>query len=94
MLKFVFFVYLPHSLLADTSKKLQVVDSTIMLNPSHLTKANGAGTFARLSVYPMERGELERRVDESLTKGLPELHTEDNIEHRVWERCRVDIVKI
>ncbi|KAM0746375.1 DNA polymerase alpha, subunit B [Meredithblackwellia eburnea MCA 4105] len=65
----------------------KIVDSTIMINPSFLTKGNSPGTFARLTIHPMEKDELERRVTD-------EEEPDEVIEHRVWDRCRVDIVKI
>lgn len=63
----------------------QIVDSTIMINPSYLTRGSSAGTFASLVIHPLSRDELERRVREE---------EDEEIEHRMWERCRVDIVKI
>lgn len=62
-----------------------------MLNPSFLTRGNAAGTFARLTVHPMEKGELERRVGGG---GQGDEEPDEAIEHRVWERCRVDVVKV
>lgn len=69
----------------------QIVDSTIMLNPSFLTRGNAPGTYAKLTVHPLPRDELERRVGE-VGEGAEE--PDEPIEHRVWERCRVDVVKV
>lgn len=72
---------------------VKVVDSTVFVNPSYLIKpgTNTAGTYARLTVHPLPKHELERRV-----RGDPDqqLDPDEPIEHRVWERCRVDIIKI
>ena len=63
---------------------VQVVDSTIMVNPSFLTRGESAGTFARFTVHPMDKGELQQRSGDG----------DEMVEHRVFERCRVDIVKV
>lgn len=68
----------------------KLVDSTVVLNPSFLVRGNTAGTFARMAVHPLEREELERRTREGDEGG----EVDEPIEHRVWERCRVDIVKV
>ncbi|KAH8917747.1 DNA polymerase alpha, subunit B [Atractiella rhizophila] len=76
----------------------KVVDSTIVVNPSYLTKGNQPGTFARLTIWPMKKDELERRIAEGERKmqvdGAEEEEDEDTIPNRAWERVRVDIIKI
>lgn len=62
-----------------------------MLNPSFLVRGNSAGTFARLTIHPMEKGELERRTREG--DGM-ESEGDEMMEARVWERCRVDVIKV
>lgn len=56
-----------------------------MVNPSFLTRGEAAGTFARFTVHPMNKSELEQ----GSTDGSDEM-----MEHRVYERCRVDIVRV
>ncbi|BGP54723.1 hypothetical protein JCM8202_003228 [Rhodotorula sphaerocarpa] len=73
----------------------RIVDSTIFLNPSFLTKASqeaSAGTFARLTIHPMDKENLT----ELATSGMVDVGGEPDepVEHRVWERCRVDILKV
>ncbi|KAL8293514.1 hypothetical protein RQP46_000215 [Phenoliferia psychrophenolica] len=63
----------------------KVVDSVVFVNPSFLTKGNAAGTFARLTIQPIDKGALEERVKEE---------PDEPVEHRVYERCRVDIIKV
>lgn len=70
---------------AHSRARSQIVDSTVMINPSYLTRGNNSGTFARLTIHPMDKGELEQLA----TQG-----GDEPIEHRVWERCRVDTIKI
>jgi DNA polymerase alpha subunit B len=59
----------------------QVVESVLVINPGTLAKRRAAGTYARLIVKPPVVSDAERE------KGLM-------VAHRLWERSRVDIVKI
>ncbi|GAA5868785.1 hypothetical protein JCM3774_003893 [Rhodotorula dairenensis] len=73
----------------------RIVDSTVFLNPSFLTKASqeaSAGTFARLTIHPMDRENLTELAQSGMVDigGEPD----EPVEHRVWERCRVDIIKV
>ncbi|GAA5891975.1 hypothetical protein JCM5296_004649 [Sporobolomyces johnsonii] len=70
----------------------RIVDSTIVLNPSFLTKGSKAGTFARLTIHPMDKDHL----NELATNGMADTggEADEPVEHRVWERCRVDIIKV
>ena len=65
----------------------QIVDSTLVVNPAHLSRAHTAGTFAKVVVHPTPRSELERTMD--VDGGL-----EDMAEHRIWERARSEIWRI
>ena len=66
---------------------MQVVDSTVMVNPSYACRGHSGGTYARIAVHPMPRAELERMAAESGDSG-------DVTEHRIWERARVDITRV
>ncbi|POY74018.1 hypothetical protein BMF94_2829 [Rhodotorula taiwanensis] len=73
----------------------RIVDSTVFLNPSFLTKASqeaSAGTFARLTIHPMDKENLAELSQSGMVDvgGEPD----EPVEHRVWERCRVDILKV
>jgi hypothetical protein len=59
------------------------VDSHVVVNPSYLTRSQQGGTFAKLAIHPAK--ELE-------TKSM-EVDGE-TMDHRVYERARVDIVRI
>ncbi|KAG4026413.1 hypothetical protein MFRU_041g00570 [Monilinia fructicola] len=59
----------------------KVVESVLVINPGYLSKRRGAGTYARLTVYPASLTEKER------TQGTM-------IGHKLFERARVDIVRI
>ena len=48
-------------------------------------RGENAGTFARFTIHPMDKAALE----EYATAG-----GDDWVEHRVYERCRVDIIKV
>lgn len=63
----------------------QIVDSTLMINPAHLVRGHSAGTYARMTIYPLDKAELERKVKDE---------PDEPIEHHVYDRCRVDIVRI
>lgn len=52
-----------------------------MINPGTLSKRRAAGTYARLVVRPAEVSEEERQSDAAVA-------------HKLWDRARVDIVKI
>lgn len=53
----------------------------LVINPGTLAKRRAAGTFARVIVQPRVVTDDERE------KGLA-------VAHKLWERTRVDIVKI
>ena len=53
----------------------------IVINPGTLAKRRAAGTYARLIIQPARVGDDERE------KGLA-------VAHKLWERTRVDIVRI
>jgi DNA polymerase alpha subunit B len=59
----------------------QVVESVLVINPGTLAKRRAAGTYARVIVKPAVLNDDERR------KGVA-------VAHKVWERTRVDIVRI
>lgn len=64
-----------------------------MINPSYLVRdGSQPGTFARLTIHPSDRDELQERAANGHVDsgGDPD----DPVEHRVWERCRVDIIKV
>lgn len=69
----------------------KVVDSAVMINPSSLTKKNQPGTFAKLTIYPIEKRQLEQ------AKQKMQMEDEDEdpaMDHRLYERCRVDLIRI
>jgi DNA polymerase alpha subunit B len=80
-------VGLSSSRLSCTDPK-QVVDSSIVVNPSLLTKASAGGTFARFTIYPMDKQELKGELRSAQSD--PNLA----IEHKVWERSKVEIIRI
>lgn len=61
----------------------KVVESVVAVNPGTLMKKRGAGTYARLTVRPLG---LEGLSEEERSRGI--------LGHRLWERCRVDVVRI
>ena len=52
-----------------------------MLNPGTLSKRRGAGTYTALNVHPREVSDEERESGEAFA-------------HGVFERARVDVVRI
>ncbi|EFE42363.1 hypothetical protein TRV_02887 [Trichophyton verrucosum HKI 0517] len=59
---------------------VKVVESVLVINPGKLSKRRGPGTYAQVSVHPKRLTEEER---ESKFVG-----------HKVYERARVDIIRI
>ncbi len=57
----------------------KVVESVLVINPGHLSKRRGAGTYARMTLYAPE-------VEESMGSAM--------VGHKVFERARVEITKI
>lgn len=53
----------------------------LVVNPGFLSKRRAAGTYARLTVYPATVADKER------TSGLM-------VGHKLFERARVDILRI
>jgi DNA polymerase alpha subunit B len=53
----------------------------LAVNPGTLSKRRGPGTYARMVVEPLHVTDDERDKGELVT-------------HKLYERCRVDIVKI
>lgn len=56
----------------------KVVDSVLVLNPGFLSKRMGPGSYAEMHVLPPQ------------VKG----GEEGELSHRVWERARVEILRI
>lgn len=65
---------------ADT-RSLQVVENVLVVNPGPLSKRKGAGTYAQLTIYPRKLS-----VDERSKGAL--------VGHKLFERARVDVVRI
>jgi len=59
----------------------RVVESVLVVNPGQLSKRRGAGTYARLTIYPYILTDDER---ESKTM----------LGHKLFDRARVDILRI
>ena len=56
------------------------VESVLVINPGSLSKRRGAGTYARMTLFPRALTDEERGAD--------------LVAHRVLSRARVEIVKI
>ncbi|KAG0365309.1 DNA-directed DNA polymerase alpha subunit pol12 [Gamsiella multidivaricata] len=68
----------------------KTVDNVVVVNPNQLCKAQTGGTFARLTIHPISEGILSDAVmmmDEEDKQSL-------SMYHRVYERCRVDLVRV
>ncbi|CAJ2508043.1 Uu.00g092290.m01.CDS01 [Anthostomella pinea] len=59
----------------------RVVESVLVINPGYLSKRRGAGTYARMTLYP------PKLTEEEATSG-------SMVGHRVFERARVEITRI
>jgi len=58
----------------------QVVESVVVINPGYLSKREKAGTYAKMTIYPRSLTDEERRSPV--------------VAHQVFERARVDIIRI
>ncbi|KAF3400816.1 DNA polymerase alpha subunit B [Talaromyces pinophilus] len=59
---------------------VKVVESVLVINPGTLSKRRAAGTYANMALYPRTISDEERQ--------------EKQLSHKVFERARVDIVRI
>ncbi|GAB1314444.1 DNA-directed DNA polymerase alpha subunit pol12 [Madurella fahalii] len=59
----------------------RVVESVLVINPGYLSKRKGAGTYAKMTLYPLNLS--QQNIDSG---GM--------IAHRIFERARVEIIKI
>ncbi|GAA96342.1 uncharacterized protein L969DRAFT_95439 [Mixia osmundae IAM 14324] len=71
----------------------KIVDGVVTINPASLTKGHSGGTFARLTIHPSRRGEFMRGQGEDID-GLKPFDAEEVMDHRIYERCRVDLVRV
>jgi len=60
---------------------MQVVESVLVVNPGYLSKRRAAGTYAKLTIRPYSMTEEERS-------------SKTMIGHKLFDRARVDILRI
>ncbi|KXJ93199.1 DNA polymerase alpha/epsilon subunit B [Microdochium bolleyi] len=60
---------------------VKVIESVVVINPGYLSKRRGAGTYARLTLYPPKLSEQE------IAEGAV-------VSHKIFERARVEITRI
>lgn len=63
------------------ANRVQVVESVLVINPGFLSKRRGAGTYARMSLYPPSQSDIE-----SSGEGM--------MGHKIFDRARVEITRI
>ena len=59
----------------------QVVEGLVVVNPGPLSKRKGPGTYAQLAIHPRRISSDEREAGEVLR-------------HNLFDRTRIDVVKI
>ncbi|KAF3760318.1 DNA polymerase alpha, subunit B [Cryphonectria parasitica EP155] len=59
----------------------KVVESVLVINPGYLSKRRGAGTYARLSLYPPSLSEIEDSGESMMA-------------HKIYDRARVEMTRI
>lgn len=62
-----------------------------MVNPSSLTKGPNGGIFARFTIHPSSRKELEAEVVKASSANTEYAAVTD---HKVYERARVELIKV
>lgn len=60
---------------------MKVVESVLVINPGYMSKRRAAGTYAKLSVHPRILTDEEKTAGKMLA-------------HKLFDRARVDIIKI
>lgn len=60
---------------------MQVVESVLVINPGFLSKRRGAGTYARMTLYPPSLSDIEEAGQAMLG-------------HKIFDRARVEITRI
>ena len=65
------------------------MDSTLVVNPAHLSRAHSAGTYAKILVHPTPKEKLEGMDVDGEDAGLEGMR-----EHGVWDRARSEIWRI
>ncbi|EAW13154.1 DNA-directed DNA polymerase alpha subunit POL12 [Aspergillus clavatus NRRL 1] len=73
-------VLITPSLLPPFVKLNQVVDSVLVINPGTLSKRRAAGTYTQMAIHPRVIADDERE--------------QKHLSHKLYERARVDIIRI
>lgn len=60
---------------------MQVVESVLVINPGFLSKRRGAGTYAKMSLYPPSLSDIEDSG-------------ENMMGHKIFDRARVEMTRI
>lgn len=60
---------------------VQVVESVLVINPGYLSKRRGAGTYAKMTLYPPNLSQQE-------------VGSGGMVAHKIFERARVEITRI
>ncbi|KIR52809.1 DNA polymerase alpha subunit B [Cryptococcus gattii Ru294] len=68
------------------NKFAKIVDSTLVINPSHIARARATGHYAKIIIHPTAREILEESMEVDGEESL--------CEHQVYERARSEIWKI
>jgi DNA polymerase alpha subunit B len=58
----------------------KVIEGVTVINPGTISKRRGAGTYSQMSLQPRVLSDEEK--------------TEKTVPHKVYERARVDVVRI
>ncbi|KAF9920334.1 DNA-directed DNA polymerase alpha subunit pol12 [Linnemannia zychae] len=68
----------------------KIVDNVVVVNPNQLSKMQSGGIFAKLTIHPISENALSTAVmmmDEDDESTM-------SIYHRVYDRCRVDLIRV
>ena len=58
------------------------MESVLVVNPGPVSKRKGPGTYTQMTIYPRKINEEERAAGETM------------VGHKIFERARVDVIKI
>ncbi|ORY75073.1 DNA polymerase alpha subunit B N-terminal-domain-containing protein [Protomyces lactucae-debilis] len=77
---------------SELSSFAKVVENVMVINPGTLSRRAGPGSFARLSIQPKQvKSTQETDLYSDAMKPEP---LDDLVQHELWARSRVDIIKI
>ena len=90
LLTFCLCSYHPSRLIILNKNISQVIESVVTINPGTISKRRGPGTYARITVLPPSIPKKNNGDDDQMDTSV----AGEMFGHRLYERARVDIVRV